>query len=130
MRPRRDLVDPRQPFRIAARQLRAQVPPLVVELAARHADATAAARAVDLPRERVTASGRFLVHGAEVGRDGPERAGLRAEPAQLRMTAVTPRSPAQHGLGEQRFAPQSHQAAPVEVPRMQRPDPHAAVGRS
>jgi hypothetical protein len=60
----------------------------------------------------------------QIGVDRGDR--IRASPKafQLRVIAVAAGSAAQDGPGEQPFTPEGHEPFGIEVPRMDRPQPH------
>jgi hypothetical protein len=64
------------------------------------------------------------VHRRQVRIDRQPRRGMRPEAFELRMLPVTTRFIAKHGTGEQSLAPQRDQSLPIQVPGMQRPQPH------
>jgi len=111
--------------RVTGSQLALEVAPFVVELSAGLADPAAAGRATELRTiERITPPSPFLVQLAKKRIDARERAPMRTKPDQLRMIAVTAGPAAEDGTGEERLAPGRNKTARVEIPRMQRPEPH------
>lgn len=107
-------------LRIAQRELRHEVTPLVLELSAGHGDRTGATRRTDLSRgELVATLDGFFVHAAKIVRDRPERRRLSAKSLQLWVVEVSLRAPPEHRLRQEPFSPQGHQPAGVEVLRMQ-----------
>src|SRR5688572_12758680 len=104
--------------------------PLVRDLPCCRAQPQPAPRRTDLPAiEGVSPSPRLLVHANEVMADSTPWILALAEACQLWMMTIANRPSRQHGLGQQSLAPQSHQAAPVQVLWMQRPQSHQIRGR-
>src|ERR1700752_3713053 len=111
------------PIGLARAELLHQVPPLVVELAARHRELNARPRAGDLPHGEAIAAGlRFAMHGTQIFGDGADRRRLLSETKQLRMVLVSLGLSAKHGLREERLAPQSDEPACVEIFWVQAPE--------
>jgi hypothetical protein len=112
-------------------ELLEQMSPLELQLAAGHDKPPNASLPADLARiESVAARLRFVVDGPQIICDRADRCGRFAKAIELRVMRVATSGTAQHGLGEQRFAPQGKQTASVEVPRMEAPDPHSNLWRS
>ena len=76
------------------------------------------------PVKLITPFGRFSVNCSQIARNRRHRLALRPEPGQLRMVPVATRLPAQNFLRQQRFAPQRHQTAHIQMSRMNRPKSH------
>src|SRR5690606_20613253 len=79
------------------------------------------------PVEAVAAGIGLVRHAAQIAADRGRRVGGGAEPLQLRMVRVAARRPGEHRLREQGFAPARGEALPIQVARMQRPEPHAGI---
>ena len=115
-------------LRIARRELRHEMKPLVLELPSGHSDRTSATRRADLACcERVATMDGLRVDAAKVVRDRAERRRLSAESLQLRVTLVTVRASPEHRLRQERFSPQRHEPASVEVLRMHGPETHVSL---
>src|SRR6185437_8731863 len=82
----------RQPLAVAHGELRAQVPPFVIELATRHGDRCALPAFADFAAiESVTASRGFGLHVRQVCSDGGGGIPLHAETFELRVMPVAAR---------------------------------------
>ena len=115
----------RVPLRRARSQLRHQMAPFEVELAARHRDPAGGPGGSDLRGiETVASLDRFFVNGAQ--ELGNEPCGLRLlpKPEELRMADIPGRFAPQHRLGEERFPPQGNQPPGIEMLRMETPESH------
>ena len=77
--------------------------------------------------EAVASVGGLARDGLEVGAHGGDGVRLGAEAFELAVLAVPPRAPGEHRLREQALAPAGGQALPVEISRVQGPDPHRAI---
>jgi hypothetical protein len=112
-------------LRIARRNLRHEMEPLVLDLSAGHGHGTRATRRADLSRcERVAALDGLRVNAAQIVRERAERRRLGAEALQLRVMPVTVRATPEHRLRQESFSPQRDQTASVEVLRMHGPQTH------
>jgi hypothetical protein len=66
----------------------------------------------------------FRMDALEVGTDCGTRRDLTAKTLELRVISIAASISAQHCSSQQRFSPQCDKAFGIEVPRMQRPEPH------
>ena len=107
----------------ALADLRAEVPPLVLELAAGHREDRARAHGADAAAvEAVAAAGGLVGDAGEVLVDGRDGSAGGAEALELRVVAVAARPAAQNGAGEQALAPEGDEAPGVEVRGVEAPD--------
>src|SRR5579871_2196675 len=112
--------------RCATSQLSRQVLPLVLELTGGHGERHPPTYRADLRRIKCVATCAGLgMDAAQVLRYCRQCCPMTAEAMQLRMGSVAAGLPAQHRLRQQRFAPQGHEPACIEIARMQRPEAHA-----
>jgi hypothetical protein len=101
------------------------VRPLVGELTVGEGlRAQAAARAQLAAIEAVAACRRFVDDRVQVAVDRRDRRAAVTEPIELRVSPVAARRAAQHGARQQALAPDGDQRLPVQVPGMERPEPH------
>jgi hypothetical protein len=109
----------------ASIQFLPQVLPFEIELATGDGEALRSSRATDLCRgEAIAAVRSFFVDDVQIFGDGAERRRMFAEAQQLGMALIALRLSPQYGLGQQGFAPQGDEAAPIEVFGMEAPESH------
>ena len=112
-------------------QLAEQVFPFVAKLTPRDGERFYPADSPYLAaRETVSARRRLVVNRGEIGIDGKTRRRVSAKSFELRMAGVAACPAAQHGLRQQRLAPQRDQPFRIEIPRVQRPETHRPSLRS
>jgi hypothetical protein len=82
-------------------------------------------RAADLATvEGVATDYRFGMNTLQIGIDRGAWCWVRAKTLELWMIPIAASAPAENGAGQQRFSPQCDEALGIEVPWMQRPEPH------
>jgi hypothetical protein len=64
------------------------------------------------------------MNALQVETDCRARLRQRAKAVKLRMISISASISGKYGAGQQRFSPQRDEAVGIEVPRMQRPEPH------
>jgi hypothetical protein len=111
--------------RTANLQLLQQMMPLILYLASCYDNGCSHAHPADLAAVKGVAAGCCLVMNAlQVRTDCGTWRRLGAKTLELRMMSITAGVPAENGASEEGFAPQRDEALGIEVPRMQRPEPH------
>lgn len=120
---------PPAPHRRAAKaQLRQQVVPFVLQLAARYGKrGFLAARSELAPIECKAPLPGLAVNGFQIKLDGAQRSRVSPESVQLRVVEVSARLAAKDLPRKKSLAPESDQPARIEIPGMKGPEPHEAA---
>jgi hypothetical protein len=102
-----------------------QMCPLVLNLTKRDGHGDSHARSLVLsPIERVSPGRSLDIYGLQISSNGAKRRRMILESNELGVAAVAACCAAKYSLGQKRLSPERYKSLPVQIPRMQRPEPH------
>ena len=120
-----DLAPLRTKARRASFQLAKQVTPFPLHLTRRGNEPGGRGTAADAaPIVLIAPPSALLPHLMQVRRDQTERTSGLAKARELGVETISAGVPAEHCLGQKPFAPKGRESLPVQILRVQRPEPH------